>query len=125
MTTVLACYVLFSQILLLRLVFGMVPQWPPTYQMNRSTIIMSCNESGYFSDEAVQKLSRFAIVDIDWSNAKLLWSNTSPMDDQQRLLTQAKAIKKANPSTYVWVYRLSLSSNQLCNDYEDKYIKKT
>ena len=85
----------------------MLPKYPVTYQMNKSTVIMACNYSGYFSDDTVQKLARFGIVDIDWSNAKLLWSNTSPMDDQERLLTQAKAIKKANPSTYVWVYRLS------------------
>ena len=75
--------------------------------MNQSTIIMACNYSGYFSDEVVQKLSRFAIVDIDWSNAKSVWSNVSPMNDQELLLTQAKIIKKTNPNTKVWVYRLS------------------
>ena len=85
----------------------LVPKWPATYQMNESTIIMACNYSGYFSDEVVQKLARFAIVDIDWSNAKLVWSNVSPMNDQELLITQAKIIKKANPSTKVWVYRLS------------------
>ena len=88
--------------------FAVLPKWQATYQMNRSTIIMACNFSGYFSDETVQKLARFGIVDIDWSNAKALWSNTSPMDDQERMLTQAKIIKKANPDTHVWVYRLSL-----------------
>ena len=83
----------------------LLPKYPVTYQMNSSTIIMACNKSGYFSPEVVQKLSRFGIVDIDWNNAKALWSNTQPMTDQEMLLTQAKAIKKVNPSTYVWVYR--------------------
>ena len=88
----------------------MLPKWPPTYQMNSSTLIMACNYSGYFSNEVVQKLARFGIVDIHWSNAKALWSNTYPMDDQERMLTQAKIIKKANPATHVWVYRLSQHS---------------
>ena len=85
-----------------------VPKWPVTYQMNRSTVIMTCNSSGYFSDDTVQKLARFGIVDIDWSNAKLLWSNAQPMDDQQRLLTQAEAIKAVDSTTYVMVYRLCI-----------------
>ena len=29
-----------------------VPPWPPTWQMNLSTIIQPCNSSGYFDPEA-------------------------------------------------------------------------
>eukprot|EP01083_Nonionella_stella_P226043 803155_1 len=83
----------------------MFPKWKATYQMNRSTIVMPCNMSGYMSDSAVKEAARYGIVDFDWSNAKQLWANTSPMDCQERLLTQAQAIKAANPTTKVFVYR--------------------
>ena len=82
------------------------PKWPPTYQMNSSTIIMTCNYSGYMDQNAVTQLAKYGIVDIDWSNAKELWANTSPMDCEERLLTQAEAIKSVNPNTKVFVYRL-------------------
>ena len=75
--------------------------------MNRSTVIMTCNYSGYLSDDALEKVARFGIVDLDWNNAKGIWSQNKPMTVQESLLIQAKAIKKVNPSTYVWVYRLS------------------
>ena len=86
------------------------PKWPATYQMNESTIIMACNYSGYFSTEVVTKLARFAIVDIDWSNANAIWVNEKPMTCQESLLTQAKAIKAVNNKTKVWVYRLSCNN---------------
>lgn len=84
---------------------GYVPKWTPIYQMNRSTIVMPCNESGYFSDDTLKELSRYGIVDIDWSNAKQVWASTSPMNDQELLLASAQKIKKLNPDTKVWVYR--------------------
>ncbi len=48
----------------------MVPKCPPQYQMNLSTLVMPCNESGYFNDDSVKKLAKFGIVSIDWSNDK-------------------------------------------------------
>ena len=99
---------LFSALILVNVNHGqdkLFPKWPVTYQMNESTIIMTCNYSGYFSDDTVQRLARFSIVDIDWSHAKALWVNQSPMTCEESLLTQAKVIKKANPNTKVWVYR--------------------
>ena len=85
-----------------------VPKWPATYLMNSSTIVMPCNYSGFFSDYAINQLAHYGIVDIDWSNAKLVWSNVSPMNDQELLLLQAQRIKAINPMTKVWVYRLSI-----------------
>ena len=83
------------------------PKWQVTFQVNESTIIMACNYSGYFSKDVVTKLARFAIVDIDWSNANVIWVNEKPMTCQESLLIQAKAIKAVNNKTKVWVYRLS------------------
>ena len=87
------------------------PKWTPTYLMNSSTIVQPCNYSGFFSDDTVQKLAKYGVVDIDWSNAKLVWSNVSPMNDQELLLKQAQLIKQVNPNTKVWVYRLSTQSS--------------
>ena len=42
---------------------------------------------------------------VDWSNAKVAWSNAKPMDCEERLVTQAKMVKEINPLTHVMVYR--------------------
>lgn len=79
-----------------------LPSWKADYSMSRSTIIMPCNTSGTLN---VSMASQYGLVDIDWSNAKHLWANSRPMDCEERLVEQAKNIKKANPDTKVWVYR--------------------
>ena len=82
---------------------GCLPPWPATYNMSRSTVLMPCNYSG-FSD-ASGLLSRYGLVDFDWSNAMSLWTADRPMDAAARMLTQARAMKEANPDSHVWVYR--------------------
>jgi hypothetical protein len=79
-----------------------VPKWTPTYNMSRSTVVMPCNESGY-SDPHL--FAKFGIADFDWSNAKEAWSNTKPMDCEERLVTQASMVKGINPTARVFVYR--------------------
>ena len=100
-----------------------LPKWVPTYDMNSSTVIQLCNYSGYFSNEALGQLVHYGIVDIDWSHAKMLWSNVYPMNDQESMLTQAKILKKANPVQHVWVYRLSIFISNICtsNTYNLTY----
>ena len=41
----------------------------------------------------------------DWSNAKAAWAMASPMDCEERLLSQARLTKYANKDTNVFVYR--------------------
>ena len=82
------------------------PLFPPTYLMNESTIVMPCNDgesNGGWSNATF--FGSFGIADYDWSNAKAYWSKMTPMDCQERLVTQAKMTKNANPNTKVWVYR--------------------
>ena len=63
------------------------PKWKPTWDMMRSTVLYTCNNSGFHNvDHAV----KFGLVVYDWSNAKALWANTKPMDDQERLNIQAE-----------------------------------
>ena len=78
------------------------PTWAPTWDMSRSTIIMPCNITGWFSPGFSAK---YGVVDVDWSNAKYLWERSRPMDNSARLLDQAAQIKAINPNTRVWVYR--------------------
>jgi hypothetical protein len=49
--------------LLISAVLAQVPARPPTYVMNRSTIIMPCNNSGFTSPESTKSWS---VVDFDW-----------------------------------------------------------
>ncbi len=46
------------------------------YQMNQSTIIMPCNNSGYMDPE---RTKAWSIIDFDWSNGKALWTKARPM----------------------------------------------
>ena len=48
--------------------------------------------------------------DYDWSNAKQLWANTKPMNDEELLTKQAEMVLAADPghkgyAPRVWVYR--------------------
>jgi hypothetical protein len=83
----------------------LLPPWPSTYAMNASTIVMACNYTGYMSLGTPE--SKFAVIDYDWSNALSLWSASTPMDTNERLLVQADMTKQASPDTRVWIYRNS------------------
>ena len=53
---------------------------------------------------------KFGIVVYDWSNAKALWANAHPMNSQELLTKNAKAVLAAEPGVpgeapRVWVYR--------------------
>ena len=78
------------------------PPWPPTWDLARSTITMTCNGSGWSSPELG---AQFGIVSYDWSNAKTQWAAAKPMDCETRLQTQARMTKAANNETHVFGYR--------------------
>ena len=71
-----------------------LPNWTPTYKMSESTTIMPCNYSGFTNPDIIKG---FGLVDFDWSNGKLDWSNAKPMDCQERLITQAEKVKSTTP----------------------------
>ena len=83
------------------------PNWPQTYQLNRSTVVYACNYSGWFDPVF---LSRFAVVGLDWSNAKAQWTAQRPMDDDARLTTQMAMIKAVDPNIKVTGYRNSIQA---------------
>lgn len=63
---------------------------------------MPCNYSGYTNPAIIKG---FGLVDFDWSNARLDWSNAKPMDCQERLVTQASMVKATTPYAKVMIYR--------------------
>eukprot|EP00039_Didymoeca_costata_P025595 m.13903 g.13903 ORF g.13903 m.13903 type:complete len:431 (-) comp4952_c0_seq1:200-1492(-) len=121
------------------------PKFPPEYSLQASTIAMACNYSGALSPN----VSKYGIVDIDWSNMKEVWANDKPMDAEQMLTTQAILLKNYScPSSCpapqgcstrgqcrskkVWVYRNPVkalpwfgSVRKILEDpaYEDFFIK--
>lgn len=62
------------------------------------------------SYHSVSEAIRYGIVDYDWSNAKALWANTKPMNDQERLVDQAEMVVAADPGVKVFVYRNSIKA---------------
>lgn len=60
------------------------PRWAPTWALNESTIIQPCNTTGFLD---IDFYSQFAVVDVDWSNAKQLWV-VPPMECQELLIEQ-------------------------------------
>lgn len=83
------------------------PNWTATYQLNRSTVVYACNFSGFFDPKF---LAKFAVVGLDWSNAKAQWSAARPMDDDIRLTRQMAMIKQVDPSVKVTGYRNSIQA---------------
>jgi hypothetical protein len=81
-----------------------VPSYPVTWQMNRSTVIMPCNDSGFLDPASLGGWSG-GLVDVDWSNAKALWVRQQPMRDEQMLLEQLRRLREAEPRGKVWIYR--------------------
>eukprot|EP01083_Nonionella_stella_P271962 922015_1 len=83
---------------------------------------MPCNESGYYNDNALQKLAKFGLISVDWSNAKGLWSNAAPMNCAETLLAQVTAIKSINPSAKTFVYRNLVKALPWFTDIREKIV---
>ena len=84
-----------------------LPPWEPTWILNRSTMLMTCNNTGLIDPVAA---SRFGVITLDWTSGDGVWGNTTnflPRDAPCGLvlLEQAAQIKAVQPSTRVMVYR--------------------
>ncbi len=78
------------------------PTFPHTYDMQRSSGMMTCNSTGRLDPVFA---SKFGLVDIDWSNNKPTWSSTNPMSAEESMFENLKAIRALNPNVWGWVYR--------------------
>ena len=86
---------------------AVMPKFPHTYQMNKSTIIMPCNSSGVTDPQSTKG---WAYVDFDWSNWKGTgdsdgWAKHKPMDCEELMVKQVEMTVAASPDTKVFVYR--------------------
>jgi hypothetical protein len=88
-----------------------LPDMPPRYQMNQSTIIMPCNNSGYMDP---QRTVGWSIIDFDWSNGKAIWTKQRPMMDEVVLQNQVKMSTSSSLGQTVWVYRGSMWAYPWC-----------
>ena len=76
-----------------------------TYWHAAAAAVADSNYTGLYDFNAFPDLAKFGLVDFDWSNAKTVWANQSPMDCDGMLVTQAARNKAANPTARVFVYR--------------------
>jgi len=106
-----------------------VPNRPPNYMMNASTIIMPCNNTGYTDPSTTLG---WGVVDFDWSNDKATWAKSKPMNDEELLFKQVEITTAATKNATVWVYRCSVyaypwytSVRTILDDdaYSDWFIK--
>lgn len=81
-----------------------------TWQMNMSTIIMPCNNTGLTDPRTI---ANWGFVDFDWSNSKGTgtadgWAKHKPMDDEELLFKQVQITAAETPGSTSWVYRNSV-----------------
>ena len=86
-----------------------LPSAPARYQMNQSTIIMPCNNSGY-TDPA--STVGWSIIDFDWSNGKAIWTKQRPMMDEaaSRPRTKRRSLDEFATPSIARRYKLSWTS---------------
>jgi len=108
---------------------GQIPARKPTWQMNQSTIIMPCNNSGFTDPKTT---AGWAVIDFDWSNGKAIWAKKRPMNDEEVLQQQVVLSTSSSLGQTVWVYRGSMwaypwytSVRKTLEDpaYSDWYLK--
>jgi hypothetical protein len=98
------------------------PTWKPTWDMMRSTVLYTCNNTGMHD---VSHAVKFGLVVYDWSNAKALWANAHPMDSEELLTKQAEMVLAADPGVpgeqpRVWVYRNTIKALNWYGSVRDK-----
>eukprot|EP01088_Endostelium_zonatum_P009664 TRINITY_DN2294_c0_g1_i1.p1 TRINITY_DN2294_c0_g1~~TRINITY_DN2294_c0_g1_i1.p1 ORF type:complete len:424 (+),score=76.26 TRINITY_DN2294_c0_g1_i1:67-1338(+) len=106
---------------LIHFTVSQIPNHPPTWQMNLSTIIMPCNEQG-FTDPSSTK--GWGLIDFDWSNAKQIWAKSKPMNCAELLLQQVQMTTDASPGTTTWVYRNSIKALPWYTTVREKLTNK-
>jgi hypothetical protein len=85
----------------------LAPTWPTTYNLRSSTILQVCNTTGPVSSDVV---SRWGLIDVDWSNEKQSWCKDKPMTAEEALYSQGLAIHNARPDAIIGTYRNSIKA---------------
>lgn len=106
-----------------------LPAYPQSYNMSRSTAIMICNSTGHVDAEWA---APWSLVDVDWNSAKpsscmtarsccspppltadsllhqlppAVWSSAKPMNCEEDMLLNLQQIRAVNPNAITWLYR--------------------
>jgi hypothetical protein len=93
---------------------GQVPSWPVSFSMNASTFVMLCSREGFLN---ASQTGGFSIVDVDWSNARSLWTRAQPMNCEELLLQQASKSSRPPPlraSTFIEIRSKCYPGFPLC-----------
>ena len=85
----------------------LAPTWPTTYNLRASTILQVCNTTGNISPDVI---SKWGLIDIDWSANKQAWCKTKPMTAEEYLFAQALAAHNARPDAIIGIYRNSIKA---------------
>ena len=64
------------------------------------------------------------MVDIDWNSDRVDWSKPKPMNSEENMLKNAKAIHSVDPSTITWVYRNGIKALPWATDVRVKLQDK-
>jgi hypothetical protein len=91
---------------------GLLPKWKPTWNMSRSTMLYTCNHSGFHD---ANYAARFGVVSYDWSNDKAEWAQAKPMNCEEMLTKQADKVLAIdagieNEQPKVWIYRNTIKA---------------
>jgi hypothetical protein len=90
----------------------LLPPWPPTYNLTKSTMTQSC-----FGPARINKntpalnattgsfLRSWGIVTLDFESQENIWGHHSPKDSDAMMLDEAVKMKAIAPDTKIWVYR--------------------
>lgn len=78
-----------------------------SWLMNRSTLIMPCNYTGFVDPRTV---AHWGITDFDWSDFKGRgatngWAKHHPMDCEEQLFKQIQMTAAATPGSTSWAYK--------------------
>ena len=88
----------------------LLPPWPPTYDMQSSTILQPSNPDGWLD---LTTEGQWGIVDIDWENSRRLWADSlsrapggpATARCERNMVEQVEKLKAARPKVRAWVYR--------------------
>lgn len=80
----------------------LLPRFPPTWEVARSTIIQPCNSSG-FMDPSLG--AAFGIVSFDYNNGRAVWEKQQQPDCEEMSVEQCRMVKALRNDTHCWVYR--------------------
>ncbi len=82
--------------------------YPQSWQLNQSTAIMICNNSGRVDPAWA---SQWSVVDLDWNGDKVNWSQGQPMDVETDMYENMMDVKRmtcppnGTRCAITWVYR--------------------